>query len=291
MASWWNELPSKIDPTLITLGGSEIFSIGSSADGSGFPLRYYGLMNLAAFFTSIKVIKYVIKKDELKISEKQLEGIITAVIIGIILGGRLGYVFFYNFSHYALNPNEIFWPFSNGAFVGISGMSYHGGLLGGATAALIYLKKQKMSILTFINTIALSIPIGYTWGRVGNFLNGELWGRETTAPIGMIFPTDAKQLIRHPSQLYEAFGEGVFLFALMFFLYQKGLFKKRMASIYLVGYAVARIIIEFFREPDSHIGLMGGISRGQILSTIMILTGVGLWIWLAQKEKSELTTN
>lgn len=284
--SWWNLLPYKIDPTLITLMGNPIFTFGSTEDGSGLPIRYYGLMYLAAFFTCYKVIQHYMVKDKLPMKQEQLENLATWVIVGILLGGRFGYIFFYNFEFFIQHPFDaikIFeWGPNGFKFRGISGMSYHGGLIGAFVGGSLFLRKEKIPYWPINNLAFLATPLGYTWGRIGNFLNSELYGRETDAWIAMRFPTDKSGLIRHPSQLYEAFFEGVFLFFIMLFLRRFKVCKDHMLAIYLIGYGTARYFIEYYREPDAHIGLdkslIDGISRGQLLCLAMIIGGAMLWI-------------
>jgi phosphatidylglycerol---prolipoprotein diacylglyceryl transferase len=272
--SWWNELPLHMDGTLLTIGN--------------FPIRYYGLMYLAAFFTCYQAMAIIIKREKLPINAVQLEGLATWIIGGILIGARLGYVFFYNFSYYIKHPFEMIIPFSfEGGFhfTGIAGMSYHGGLIGAVLAGSYFIRKHKLDYWMVVNLSFTAAPLGYTWGRIGNFLNGELYGRVTNSPIGMLFPMDTTgpgntPQLRHPSQLYEAFSEGVLLFAIIWFLRSKGQFKHHIMSLYLIGYGTARYIVEFFREPDAHIGLnMLGQSRGQMLCLIMILAGIGLWVY------------
>lgn len=290
-ASWWSSIPSKIDPTFITIGGESIFTFGSA--NSGFQVRYYGLMYIAAIFTTIYMLNLLRKKEDLPFSKDQMEGLVTWSILGVILGGRLGYVLFYNLGHFIKHPMEIILPFSNGKFTGISGMSYHGGLIGVAVASFLYIKKEKLNWFKIMNYVAIIFPLGYTWGRLGNFLNGELWGRETTAPIGMYFPHDAEQLLRHPSQLYEAALEGVLLFVVLQLLYHKvSYLKNKMIPFYLWGYGLARFVVEFFREPDSHLGFNAiGLSRGQMLSMLMFIGGAVFFYVIVQKEKKELALN
>lgn len=285
--SWWNLIPTKIDPTFITIGGESLIQFGSG--DSGFQVRYYGLMYIAAIFTTLYLIKYLRKKETLPFNKDQTEGLVTWSILGVILGGRLGYVLFYNFSYFLRHPVEIVLPFQNGQFVGISGMSYHGGLIGVGLASYLYIRKEKLNWFKVMNYVAIIFPLGYTWGRIGNFLNGELWGRETTAPIGMIFPHDSQQLLRHPSQLYEATLEGLLLFVILQLLYHNVKYlKNKMIPLYLWGYGLARFVVEFFREPDAHLSLNAiGLSRGQMLSSLMFIAGAVFFIYIAKKEKEK----
>ena len=169
-------------------------------------------------------------------------------------------------------------------FVGISGMSYHGGMLGAFIAGLIFTRREKINTWLVVNLGFLCAPVGYTWGRLGNFLNGELYGRPTESGWGMLFPADMSQL-RHPSQVYEMVFEGPVLFAIQFALWRSNKLKEHMFSTYLMGYGTARFFIEYFREPDAHIGLQGGLSRGQYLCVAMVVGGLLLMMYRNKQLK------
>lgn len=282
--SKWSVLPRNIDQTFITVGGKGLFSFGSK--DTGFQVRYYGLMYIAAIFTCLYMIKYLRKRETLPFSKDQTEGLVTWGILGVILGGRLGFVLFYQPEMF-LTPLDIILPFKDGQFVGISGMSYHGGLIGVGISSWLYIRKEKLPWFKVMNYVAIIFPLGYTWGRIGNFLNGELWGRETTANIAMIFPMDNAVLMRHPSQLYEATLEGLLLFVVLQVLYHKvDYLKNKMIPLYLWGYGFARFTVEFFREPDSSLGPFG-LTRGQILSSLMFIAGAIFYYYIVKKEKAE----
>ncbi|GBC61247.1 prolipoprotein diacylglyceryl transferase [Desulfonema ishimotonii] len=271
---WWQHLPAHIRPTLLEIGS--------------FKIHYYGLMYLIAFGLSYALVLYRIRREErFHITAAQAEALTTAMIIGVILGGRLGYVVFYNFSYYLGHPLEIFLPFdfSDGIrFTGISGMSYHGGLIGVIVAALYYARKNGLRFGEIADLYGPVVPLGYTFGRLGNFINGELYGRITTAQIGMYFPHAPGHLLRHPSQLYEAFFEGIFLFVILWILRRRIRTNGAMLAFYLIGYGTVRFFIEFFREPDAHLGFVFlCFSKGQILCAAMILCGVGFYFWLKHK--------
>jgi phosphatidylglycerol---prolipoprotein diacylglyceryl transferase len=265
--TWWNLIPQHMDPTLVTLGS--------------FPIRWYGLMYLAAFFTTYQVVWKTIQRDKLGLAKENLDDLTTWIIAGILIGARLGYVLFYNLGYYASHPLEAILPFSfEGGFhfTGISGMSFHGGLIGAIIAFSLCVRKHKWNYWQWNNLVFMAAPLGYTWGRLGNFINGELYGRVTDSPIGMLFPMDRTQQLRHPSQLYEMFFEGVFLFFVLQWLYRKPKFKEHMMAFFLMGYGAVRYVIEYLREPDAHIGLNAlGFSRGQLLCMAMILAGLVLW--------------
>ncbi|NLN59230.1 MAG: prolipoprotein diacylglyceryl transferase [Deltaproteobacteria bacterium] len=262
----WQSLPFHINPNLLEVGS--------------FQLRYYSLMYLAAFGLVYLLVKYRIRKENYEFGDDTLQDYVVWAILGVILGGRLGYVLFYNPGYYMGHPLEIFLPFtfSNGfQFTGISGMSYHGGLLGFIFATALFCRKAKIRFWRFIDLLVPVIPLGYTFGRIGNFINGELYGRATDAPWGMIFPSDPEGLLRHPSQLYEAFFEGIVLFAALWMLRRRSPFEGFLAGVYLIGYGIVRFAIEFYREPDSHLGfVLGPFSMGQILCLVMILCGVAI---------------
>jgi len=262
--NFWQHLPSRIDPN--------IFQIGS------FQVRYYSLMYIVAFALTYFLVVYRLQKEKFPYTRETIQDFMLWAIIGVILGGRLGYVLFYNFEYYLRHPSEIFLPFdfSHGIrFVGISGMSYHGGLVGLIAAAVIFCRKYRIAFWNMADLFAPAVPLGYTFGRIGNFINGELWGRATTVPWGMYFPLDGSGLLRHPSQLYEAFFEGVLLFAVLWGLREKRYFEGFFVALYMAGYGLVRFFIEFYREPDAQLGfVLGSLSMGQVLSLLMVMAGV-----------------
>ncbi len=269
--SWWQHLPANIDPV--------IFQIGS------FRLQYYGLMYIVAFALTFILAMYRVKReDRFAVSTDQLKDVMTYMIVGLIIGARLGYVVFYNFSYYLKHPLEIFLPFSfsNGfTFTGISGMSYHGGLIGVVFAGWLYVRKTQLNPWDIIDLFFPAAPLGYTFGRLGNFINGELYGRVTSAKIGMYFPLAPTKELRHPSQLYEAFFEGIFLFVVLWSVRKFKLPRGAMLALYLIGYGLVRFIIEYFREPDAHLGfVIFSFSMGQVLCSLMIAAGITSYIYL-----------
>lgn len=285
--SWWNLIPSYFDGIAINL--------------FGFPVHWYGVMYIFAFVTAYFVIWRVNKKDNLGITKEQLDSLFTWIIAGILIGARLGYVFFYKPGYYLANPTEIILPLSHDAlgyhFTGISGMSYHGGLILGTIFTIIGLKKNKMDVWKTLNLCFLVAPLAYTWGRYGNFINGELFGEVTTSPIGMWFPLAhdspiTNPILHHPSQLYEMCFEGVILFALLYNLRRIPILKDKMPCLYLMGYGLFRFFIEFFRRPDAHLGRIDlfGMSRGQTLCSLMIIAGITWLIVLIYREKKKAKT-
>lgn len=274
---WWQHLPSKMDPV--------IFAIGP------FKLQYYGMMYLVAFGVTYALVRYRLTREpRFNVSIELVQGLFTAMIIGLILGARLGYVAFYNAAYYLSHPLEILLPFdfSNGMrFTGISGMSYHGGLIGVILAAIYFTRRNGLSFLEMADLIIPAIPLGYTFGRLGNFINGELYGRATTAKIGMFFPQAGGSGMRHPSQLYEAFFEGIVLFVLLWLLRRRVNLSGAMLGIYLMGYGTVRFMIEYARQPDDHLGFVWlSFSMGQLLCTAMILSGVGVLFGLKKGQRT-----
>lgn len=262
----WQNLPSQISPNL--------FSIGS------FQLRYYSLMYIVAFAFVYFMVLYRIKRERYEFTAETIQDYMVWAMIGVIVGGRLGYALFYNFGYYWQHPLEIILPFdfSNGVkFIGLAGMSYHGGAIGVVAASAYFCISRKINFWRFADLFAPAIPLGYTFGRIGNFINGELFGRVTTVPWGMYFPLDPTQKLRHPSQLYEAFFEGIFLFTLLWLIRRKKPFDGFLLGIYICGYGFVRFIIEFFREPDYQLGfVLGGLSMGQVLCLLMISGGIAV---------------
>ncbi len=259
----WSDIPKYIDPTLFSIGPIEI--------------RWYALMYIVAFLTVYTLALYRIKTEKLEYAKQTIIDFIFWAILGVLIGGRLGYVLFYNFRYFVSNPLTIISPFdvSNGFhYTGISGMSYHGGMIGLFLVLILFCRKNKMDVLPFADFFIPTIPIGYTFGRLGNFINGELYGRVTTVPWGMYFPLDATHQLRHPSQLYEAFSEGILLFIILWSLRKTKFFDGFLLSLYLISYGLVRILIEFVREPDSQLGfILGPFTMGQILCAAMILGG------------------
>lgn len=253
------------------------FSVG------GFEVRWYGLMYIAAFLTTYALVRYRIKTEEKfsKYSDDFIIDLFTWLIIGLLIGGRFGYVIFYNFEYFLSRPWEIILPFEKTvegwSFTGIAGMSYHGGVIGVIIAGWIFLKLKKAKFWRLADLVCPAIPLGYTFGRIGNFLNGELWGRPTESALGMYFPRAGEEILRHPSQLYEGFLEGIVLFLILWNLRKivgKKMPEGSMLGLYIIGYGIARFSVEYFREPDEHLGfVIANFSMGQILSFGMIVFG------------------
>ena len=267
----WQHLPEHITPYL--------FSIGT------FQLRYYSLMYIVAFVLVYFLVIYRIKNEKYKYTAEDIQDYLVWAMIGVLLGARLGYVLIYNFVYYLQHPLEIFLPFSFAdgiRFIGISGMSYHGGVIGVIIMSVLFCRKRKIDFWKFADLICPAIPLGYTFGRLGNFINGELFGRATTMPWGMYFPLDATNTLRHPSQLDEAAFEGILLFIILWLLRKKTGVDGSLLGLYIFGYGLARFIVEFFREPDFAVGL---ISIGQFLCLLMMLAGIMILTWLKNTKQ------
>lgn len=271
----WQDLPSQLSPYIVDLGF--------------FRLHWYGFMYVVGFIAIILLVLYRLRTESFSITKQHFLDVFMWGIIGMFAGARLFYVLFYNLPFYLKNPLLIISPIdvSNGfQIVGIAGLSFHGGAVGIALAFWWYCKKHGLSMSELITLILPTIPLAYMFGRFGNFFNGELWGRETTSAIGMYFPNDQLGLLRHPSQLYQAFGEGLVLFLILWFGRKTSLIKKHVLAIYLIGHGLLRFLIEFFREPDAQLGFITfGLSMGQLLSLAMMLVGVGLF-WYKKNSPS-----
>lgn len=251
----------------------------------GLPFRWYGMMYVLAFLTTYLLFRYQAHKGAINITSDDTQTLFMYAILCLLLGARLFSVLIYNgTSYYWTHPWLIFWPFENGHFVGLPGMSYHGGLVGTVIGVVLYSKKNKQSFFKIADIACAAIPLGYTFGRIGNFINAELWGRVTSSPFGMIFPNAERfstnyewvrnfadkiglnyingnmiNLPRHPSQLYEAIFEGLVLFLFMWFIIRKKSNRKYpgfVLSWYLIGYGFTRFCVEYFREPDLNLGFI-----------------------------------
>ena len=233
-------------------------------------IRWYAISYITGILLSWFFILKIIKIKKIEIDNQTISELISNCIIGIILGGRLGYVTFYNYEYFSDNILEIF-KIWNG------GMSFHGGLIGVVIAVIYTSKRSKTSLMLLADLVAIVSPVGIFFGRIANFVNGELYGRVTTHPFGIIFPNGGN-IPRHPSQLYEAFFEGFLLFLILLILLQFNKIIKSsgvLASCFISIYGFFRFFIEFFREPDNHIGLLYlDLSMGQFLCLPMILIGV-----------------
>lgn len=235
-------------------------------------LRWYGIMYLLAFASGWLLARYRATRPQSGWSYTQFDDLLILVMLGVILGGRLGYVLFYDLPAYIADPSEILRIWNGG-------MSFHGGLLGVLVAFWVYAKRNGRSFLEVSDFVAPLVPTGLFWGRIGNFINGELWGNVTTSPWGMIFPHGGP-LPRHPSQLYEALLEGLVLFIMVWVFSQKKRPLGAVSGLFAVGYGVFRFGVEFVRQPDANLGYLalGWLTMGQLLCLPLI--AIGLWLLL-----------
>jgi len=248
-----------IDPVLVSVGP--------------FAVRWYALAYIGGIVAGWLLMRRLAALPPPVASRQQVDDFLTWTVLGIILGGRLGYVLFYRPGHYLAHPVDAL-------MVWHGGMSFHGGMLGMILAIVLYSRARAIDMLAFGDRVATVTPIGLFLGRCANFINGELWGRPWDGPWAMVFPGDPLALPRHPSQLYQAALEGLVLFAVMAALAAREPVRARrglLAGAFLAGYAVARMIGEVFREPDPFLGFLAfGTTMGQALSLPMLLAG--LWL-------------
>ena len=282
----------------------EIFTI--SLGGFDFSLRWYAISYIAGFIVALYIMKFVVRRDHLwkyrspPMEVDQTDDILTYLIFGVILGGRLGYVIFYNFDYYLFNPIDILriWD---------GGMSFHGGFTGVVLSLIYYCSRNGIEIMPAADLLALASPPGLLFGRLANFINAELWGRPTDVPWGVVFPGEIAQncpgvvgpCARHPSQIYEAGLEGLLLFIVLILIAYFGGLKKSgvIAGTFIAGYGLARFFVEYYRVPDpqffSDVNPYGfaytfgnlGITMGQTLSIPMILVGV-IFILYGSRKRS-----
>lgn len=242
-------------------------------------IRWYGLMYVISFIMAYFLIQKQAKYQKLKITADDVSDLLFYLILGVLLGGRIGYILFYNLQQYLQNPREIL-------AIWHGGMSFHGGLAGVALGTAYFVRKKKLDFWHLADVVAPVAPFGLLLGRLGNFINGELWGRPTDVAWGMVFPMDPYQLKRHPSQLYESFFEGLVIGLIC---WQVAKIQKRprglMMGLFITLYGMARFVIEYFREPDAQLGLLlgGTLSMGQILCLAMVVIGLGLIAYVVKR--------
>lgn len=253
-----------IDPVAVSLGPLKV--------------HWYGLMYLLGFAGAWFLGRLRTRRPDSPVNEEQLGDLIFYCAIGVILGGRFGYVFFYNFDRFLSDP---IWLLR----VWEGGMSFHGGLLGVILAMVWYARKLNRTFFQMADFVAPLVPVGLGAGRIGNFIGGELWGRASDVSWAMVFPSDPLQIARHPSQLYQFALEGVALFTILWWYSAKPRPRMAVSGLFLACYGCFRFIVEFFREPDAHIGYIAfdWLTMGQLLSTPMILIGVAMMAWGYQK--------
>lgn len=257
-----------IDPVALDLGFVQI--------------HWYGLMYLIAFVLAWWLGKKRAEKPGSGWTAEQVSDMIFYGALGVVLGGRIGYMLFYNFPALVDNPLTLFkiWQ---------GGMSFHGGLLGVLLAMYFFGRKHKKSFFETVDFVAPLVPLGYFAGRIGNFINGELWGRVTDVPWGVVFPHAGPEP-RHPSMLYQGILEGLVIFIIIWWFSSKPRPRMAVSALFAICFGVFRFINEFFRQPDAHLGFVafGWMSMGQVLSIPLIILGILLWVWAykAQEKRS-----
>lgn len=265
----------EIDPVLLHIGPLQ--------------LRWYGLMYMIGFTASYYLVKQQLKTFKFKELNDHFENLNIVLILSLIVGARLGYVIFYNLPYYLNHPSAILATWSGG-------MSFHGGVIGLVIGGALFCYRKDIDFWKTADLCVVTIPIGLGFGRIGNFINAELYGRATDLPWGMVFPGGG-EVVRHPSQLYEALFEGALLFTVLW-LARKKPWKQQstwphgaLLALFLIGYGVLRFLVEFTREPDSQIGLiLDFITMGQLLSVIMVVAGGLIWVYRTKTMTAEKFT-
>ena len=256
----------QIDPIAISLGPLAV--------------RWYGLMYLIAFGLFFFLGRARVRRDPWRgASEVMLDDLLFWGVLGVVLGGRLGYVLFYKPGFYLAHPLEVL-------SVWKGGMSFHGGMLGVAIAMAVFAWRRGFRFLAVTDLVAPCVPTGLASGRIGNFINGELWGRaaDPGLPWAMVFPQSGLEIARHPSQLYQFFLEGLLLFVVLWLYARRERPVGRVSAAFLIGYGLLRFIAEYFREPDDFLGLLAmNLSMGQWLCVPMVLAGLALWWWSGRR--------
>lgn len=247
-----------IDPVALSLGPIDI--------------RWYALSYMAGFLLGWWAIKKFLEKyPSIYLTKDKVDDLLTWIIIGVILGGRLGYVLFYNFEYYLQHPLDAL-------MIWHGGMAFHGGLIGVITAMILFAVKNKIPFFAVADRVAVVTPIGLFFGRIANFINGELYGRASDVPWAMVFIEG--DVARHPSQLYQAATEGLILFTILFIAQRFATVRNHygiLSGLFLSGYAFMRFFVEYTRQPDSQLGyLIGGLSMGQLLCIPMFLAGIAI---------------
>ncbi|STQ85702.1 prolipoprotein diacylglyceryl transferase [Helicobacter muridarum] len=281
----WNNIYSHFSPIAF-----EIF---------GFSIHWYGLAYITALLLGFGIAKYFANTNQRfkNISSNLLDSYFIWIEVGIVLGARFGYLFIYtdDFIYYIIKPWQAFNPYVNGEFVGIAGMSFHGAVLGFLIASFLFYRFKKLSKTTaceLLDLAAISMPLGYVFGRIGNFLNKELYGREIEQEWLKGIGIYVDGALRYPSQLIEAFLEGIVVFLIVYFFLYKAKTKGMLMVIYALSYAAARFLAEYSREADSQMGYYFlHLSMGQILSIIMMIFAILLWWYIYPSKKVNTMNN
>ncbi len=254
-----------IDPVAVAIGPVQV--------------HWYGLMYLLGFAFAWWFARKQCERPWSPLRKEHVDDLIFYGAIGVVLGGRFGYVVFYNFDRFVGDPLWLLriWE---------GGMAFHGGLLGVIVAMWWYARKLEVSAGAMFNFVAPITPVGLGLGRLGNFIGQELWGRPTDLPWGMVFPADPERIARHPSQLYQALLEGLVLFVILYWYSRKPRPDWAVGGLFLACYGLFRFMVEFVRAPDAHVGfdVFGWMTRGQVLSLPMLIGGICLWAWAVQRS-------
>jgi phosphatidylglycerol:prolipoprotein diacylglycerol transferase len=266
----WQTIYQSFNPVALDLGFIKV--------------HWYGLCYIGALFGAYFLAKWFVTKDKLPFTHENIDEYFIWAEVGVILGGRLGFILFYdpNTMWYLTNPWQIFNPFLNGEFVGIRGFSYHGGVIGFLIASVIFAKRAKLNFWALMDLVALSVGPAYFLGRLGNFLNQELFGRVTD--VGWAIMVDGA--LRHPSQLYEGITEGLLVFVILYAIRKRKTFDGELAALYAVLYGAARFGCEFYRQPDIQLGFLFNtewLTMGMLLSLAFIAAGVIIYVYLRRK--------
>lgn len=278
MLEWWQNIPATLDPIAFRFGF--------------FSVHWYAVFFLGGFLAALLFALRLVRRGEAPCSEECVLDMFIYIFIGAFLGGRIGYALFYNFNVFWAEPLKIFLPydFKSGMWVGISGMSYYGGLIGATLALYWFTRARDLSFWKIADFAAFLAPFATFFGRLGNFFNLELYGRITDQSWGMRFPfVEPMRVLRHPSSLYEAFLEGIMIFILLVFLRKRMPFAGSMACVYLALYAIFRFFAEFFREPDPQLGLffnslIGGLTLNQIFAFGLFCAAIVIFVWLKRRN-------
>jgi len=258
-----------IDPVLVHMGPLQV--------------RWYGIMYVIGFLAAYFLIKHQEKRRPMGLSPRLIQDLIFQLVVGLIVGARLGYILFYqhmNLAEYLHHPIEII-------AVWHGGMSFHGGLIGTVVAGCWFSKRRGFSFWAIADRVMMAVPIGLGLGRIGNFINGELYGRPSDLPWAMVFPGGGP-VTRHPSQLYEAFFEGLVLFLILLWLSRKKIAEGFLLGVFLCGYGLIRFVLEFFREPDPQLGqIIGPFTMGQALSAAMVVAGICLPVTATLRHRTK----
>jgi len=266
-AVWASLTYPQIDPVAIEIGPLVV--------------RWYALAYIVGLLGAWRYCRWLARRSPAGLKQEDVDDFLVWATLGVVLGGRLGYVLFYKAGYYLDHPLEVFalWQ---------GGMAFHGGFLGVILAMLLFARLRKISYFGLTDIVGCATPIGLFLGRLANFINGELYGRVSDLPWAMVFPRGGPNP-RHPSQLYQAALEGLLLFLLLYLLVRLGALRMRglLSGVFLIGYGLARLVGELFRQPDAHLGfILGPITMGQLLSLPMVLAGIGLVLWARRQAPS-----